>query len=113
MEYCRNEISGLGTEWKRFDFGMTPDATDNNARFVVALGGEGSMWVDMAVLHTESYPYRADLTQDFINERLTFLRYGGTMINAPEYRVKNMMDRATNVLHTRDTGIATVRTDSE
>lgn len=91
VEYCRKEISGLGTEWKRFDFGMTPDATDNNARFVVALGGEGSMWVDMAVLHTESYPYRADLTQDFINERLTFLRYGGTMINAPEYRVKNMM----------------------
>lgn len=43
VEYCRKEISGLGTEWKRFDFGMTPDATDNNARFVVALGGEGSM----------------------------------------------------------------------
>lgn len=90
-EYCRSEIGGIGQDWQRFDFEMTPSASDNNARFVVALDGEGTMWVDMAMLHTSSFPYRADLTQNFMNEKLTFLRYGGTMINAPEYKVKNMM----------------------
>lgn len=91
VEYCRKEISGIGEEWKRFDFEITPSASDNNARFVVALDEEGSMWVDMAMLHTQSFPYRTDLTRNFMNEKLTFLRYGGTMINAPEYKVKNMM----------------------
>lgn len=90
-EYCRSEIGGIGQDWQRFDFEMTPSASDNNARFVVALDGEGTMWVDMAMLHTSSFPYRADLTQAFMNEKLTFLRYGGTMVNAPEYKVKNMM----------------------
>lgn len=90
-EYCRSEIGGIGQDWQRFDFEMTPSASDNNARFVVALDGEGTMWVDMAMLHTSSFPYRADLTQNFMNEKLTFLRYGGTMINAPEYKVKNMI----------------------
>lgn len=90
-EYCRSKIGGIGQDWQRFDFEMTPSASDNNARFVVALDGEGTMWVDMAMLHTSSFPYRADLTQAFMNEKLTFLRYGGTMVNAPEYKVKNMM----------------------
>lgn len=92
-EYARKRLKGVAGEWKRFDFKLTPSASDANARFIVALGGEGTMWVDMAMLHTDSYPYRADITEAFRQEGLTFLRYGGTMINAPEYKVKNMMGR--------------------
>lgn len=44
----------------------------------------------MVLLHTDSFPYRADITDAFRKEGLTFLRYGGTMVNAPEYMTRNM-----------------------
>ncbi len=90
-EYCRREIDGITDKWQRFNFTLTPIATDNNARFVIALGDKGSMLVDMAMLHTADYPYRADITKAFQEEGLTFLRYGGTMVNAKEYMTKNMV----------------------
>ena len=91
-EYARCDISGIEPgEWKKFDFELTPSATDSDARFVVALDSEGTLGVDMAMLHTDSFPFRSDITDAFKKEGLTFLRYGGTMVNAPEYLVKNMM----------------------
>lgn len=89
--YCHKQLTGITDNWQRFDFRFTPSATDENARFVVTLGSKGAMWVDMAMLHTNSYPFRKDIMEAFKQEGLTFLRYGGTMINAPEYKVKNMM----------------------
>ncbi|MBD5224905.1 MAG: DUF1080 domain-containing protein [Bacteroidales bacterium] len=91
-EYARKEISGISaSEWNRFDFELTPSATDADARFVVALGDDGSLGVDMAMLRTDSFPFRDDITEAFRQEGLTFLRYGGTMINAAEYMTGNMM----------------------
>lgn len=89
-EYCRQEIGGIGGMWQRYDFSLTSSATDADARFVIALGEDGQLWADMAMLHTASFPFRSDLTQAFKDEHLTFLRYGGTMINAPEYKVAGM-----------------------
>lgn len=89
-EYCRQEIGGIGGMWQRYDFSLTPSVTDADARFVIALGEDGQLWADMAMLHTASFPFRSDLTQAFKDEHLTFLRYGGTMINAPEYKVAGM-----------------------
>lgn len=91
-EYARQEISGLNaSEWNKFEFDLTPSATNADARFVVALGDEGSMGVDMVMLHTESFPFRSDITEAFKKQGLNFLRYGGTMINAPEYKTGNMV----------------------
>ncbi len=94
IEYCRQQIDGITDEWQKFDFMLTPDASDNNSRFVIALDEKGTIWADMAMLHTDSYPYRQDLTRAFEAEGLTFLRYGGTMINAPEYKTRNMTGEA-------------------
>lgn len=44
----------------------------------------------MVLLHTDSFPYRADITDTFRKKGLTFLRYGGTMVNAPEYMTRNI-----------------------
>jgi alpha-L-arabinofuranosidase len=90
-EYARQELSGVTSEWQRFGFEMTPNAADSLARFVVGLASEGNMWVDQAMLYTDSYPFRKDLTEAFKQQKLTFLRYGGTMVNAPEYMTKNMI----------------------
>ncbi len=91
-EYARQPLSGVGSDWQRFNLSLIPIASDSIARFVVGINGnQGTLWVDQAILHTDSYPFRADLTEAFRNEKLTFLRYGGTMVNTQEYLTKNMI----------------------
>lgn len=89
-EYARKEIEGIGAEWKRFDASLKPSETDPAGRFCIELAEEGSVWIDQVLLSTNSYPFRSDLTEAFRQEHLTFLRYGGTMVNAREYMTKNM-----------------------
>lgn len=107
-EYARYPITNVGGDWAKFAFELTPDTTDPEARFVVGLGKEGELDVDMVLLHTDSYPYRSDITDAFRAEGLTFLRYGGTMINAAEYMTGNMMGPRDERPRIRVFGIPTV-----
>lgn len=89
-EYAREEINGITDNWQRFDVEMTPNDSDPKGRFVLQLAEEGSIWVDQVLLCTDSYPFRSDITEAFRQQNLTFLRYGGTMVNAAEYMTRNM-----------------------
>ena len=89
-KYARTLIQGIGKEWKRFDTTLVPSASDPAARFCLVLGSRGTLWADQVLLCTDSHPFRDDLTQAFRNEHLTFLRYGGTMVNAREYLTRHM-----------------------
>lgn len=97
QEYASRQLKGIGKEWKKFSFALTPEADDPEARFVVYLDRPGSLWIDQVSLMPtgdalfKGLPYRNDIGQALVNEGLTFLRYGGTMINAPEYRFKKMI----------------------
>lgn len=90
-EYARKEIEGITDEWRRFDTEITPYESDSKGRFTLELAEEGSVWVDQVLLCTDLYPFRSDLTEAFRQEHLTFLRYGGTMVNAREYMTRNMI----------------------
>ena len=90
QEYARQEIGGITEEWQRFDVELTPNESDGKGRFLLGLAGEGSIWVDQVLLCTDSYPFRSDITEAFRQQHLSFLRYGGTMVNAAEYMTKNM-----------------------
>lgn len=90
-EYARTEISGIDGGWKRFNVDMVPGDTDPAGRFCLELAEEGCVWVDQVLLCTDAYPFRSDLTDAFKQEHLTFLRYGGTMVNAREYMTRNMI----------------------
>lgn len=89
-EYAREEINGITENWQRFDVEMTPNDSDPKGRFVLQLAEEGGIWVDQVLLCTDSYPFRSDITEAFRQQNLTFLRYGGTMVNAAEYMTRNM-----------------------
>ncbi len=89
-EYAREEINGITENWQRFDVEMTPNDSDPKGRFVLQLAEGGSVWVDQVLLCTDSYPFRSDITEAFRQQHLTFLRYGGTMVNAAEYMTRNM-----------------------
>ena len=89
-EYACAVIDGISDEWARYDVDMMPDATDPAGRFCLMLAEEGTLWADQVLLCTDAYPFRSDITDAFRQEHLTFLRYGGTMVNAREYMTRNM-----------------------
>lgn len=90
-EYAQAKIVGIGNDWKRYDVAFTPSETDSAGRFYLQLGEDGTVWVDQVLLCTDSYPFRSDITEAFRQQHLTFLRYGGTMVNASEYMTGNMI----------------------
>lgn len=91
-EYCRAEIKGIGKEWQRHTFTLKSKAEDSKARFVFYIEGKGKVWIDQAMLmlsKKDSYkglPVRGDIALAFKEQGLTILRYGGSMVNAPDYK---------------------------
>ncbi|MEN6427046.1 MAG: alpha-L-arabinofuranosidase C-terminal domain-containing protein [Phycisphaerales bacterium] len=83
--------------WKRLDFTLTPDTTDNSARFAIKLTQPGSIVLGYAFLQPGSWgrfkdlPVRRDVAEALIEQGLTVLRFGGCMVNIDTYRWKNMI----------------------
>lgn len=82
--------------WRRLSFSFRPDATDAKAQFFVRAAGAGSVWIDDVYLAdepTDAYGRlgcREDVAAGLRKTGVTFLRWGGTMANAPGYRLRNM-----------------------
>ncbi len=95
--YAQQRIASLTSDWTRHDFTLTPNSTDPKARFALWLDRPGTVWVDQVYLSEtgkslfHGLPVRADIGDKLVAGGLTFLRYGGTMVNAPEYRWKKMI----------------------
>jgi alpha-L-arabinofuranosidase len=95
--YATQKISSVTRSWQRYNFSLRPSATDSNARFVVSIERSGTLWIDQATLggtgaaRFQNLPIRADIGRALQAQGLNFLRYGGTMVNAPEYRWKKMI----------------------
>ncbi len=70
---------------------------DANARFAVWIDKPGAVWVDQVYLSAtgdelfHGLPMRADVGKMLVDGGLGVLRYGGCMVNAPEYRWKKMI----------------------
>ena len=96
-EYARCRLGRLSKEWTRHTFTLTSNANDTNARLAIYIDSPGAVKVDQVTLMTtgksrfKGLPYRADIAQAMVDQGLTFLRYGGTMVNAQEYRFKSMI----------------------
>lgn len=96
-EYAQQQIEGITGQWNKYSFSLISNTDDKKARFVVFINQPGKVWIDQVTLMTtgedqfRELPYRNDIGQAMVNQKLTFLRYGGTMINAPEYRFKKMI----------------------
>jgi len=92
--YATQRVS-VGPRWAKASFTLTPSAVDPGARFSILVEKPGSLFVDQAVIlcHDlfKGLPFRGDIARALVKEKLTFLRYGGTMVNVPGYRWKNMI----------------------
>lgn len=103
--YAQQRLTPASSEWSRRGFTLTPSATDPNARFALWLEKQSSVAVDQVYLSETAkdrfgpkqgalfggLPIRADIAGALKSQGLTFLRYGGTMVNAPAYRWKQMI----------------------
>lgn len=96
-EYSKQKIGKITNQWKKYPFTFTSNASDKKARFVIYIDQPGKISVDQVTLMTtgkdqfKGLPFRNDIGQAMVDQKLTFLRYGGTMINAGEYRFKKMI----------------------
>lgn len=84
-------------DWQRLAFSLTPDATEPKGRFTLKLKHPGSVALGYAFLQPgawgrfKSLPVRRDVAEALIGQGITVLRYGGSMVNHPEYRWKKMI----------------------
>lgn len=97
MEYAVQELSLANQEWTKYPIELTPDTEDNNARLAIYTDQPGKFRIDQVTLMApqqdqfHGLPLRKDIGQAMADQRLTFLRYGGTMVNVPDYKFKNMI----------------------
>lgn len=95
--YARRSLGRLSGEWKKYEFSLRPRVTDPDSRFSIYIMRPGTVIADMAILfENESrqacgFPLRKDIVQAFIYGGNTVLRYGGTMVNSPQYHLKDMI----------------------
>ena len=99
VTYATNGVTVVGgSGWRRVDFSLLPNTTDPQGRFLIRASGRGRVWIDDAYLADEPtnefgrLGCREDLVAAFQQQRLTFLRWGGTMVNTPGYTLVNCRD---------------------
>jgi hypothetical protein len=95
--YARAALRVTGRNWQKLPFTLIPDTTDAVGRFTVALTAAGSVVLGHVFLQPGAWgrlgklPVRRDVAEGMRDQGLTVLRYGGSMVNAAEYRWKKMI----------------------
>jgi len=95
--YAETPLSLEAGSWRRLDCTLAPDRTDRNARFAIKLTRPDTVDLGYAFLQPgpwgrfKDLPVRRDVAEALIDQGLTVLRYGGSMVNIDTYRWKNMI----------------------
>jgi hypothetical protein len=84
-------------DWTRYDFTLKAGADVRAERFAISLLQPGSVVLGHAFLQPGDWgrfkglPVRKDVAEGLIDQGITVLRYGGSMVNHPQYRWKEMI----------------------
>ncbi len=95
--YAEKSLKLKAGGWQRLDFKLTPNAADKAGRFAIKLKQPGTVTLGYAFLQPGSWgrfkdlPVRKDVAEGLAHQGVTLLRYGGSMVNDPEYRWKKMI----------------------
>jgi alpha-L-arabinofuranosidase len=91
------KIAVAGADWKRYDFALTPATAVTGGRLVLELREPGTVFLGHVFLEPGEWgrfaglPVRRDVADVLKSAGVTVVRYGGSMVNAPEYRWKKMI----------------------
>ncbi len=86
-----------GDDWQRLDFTLTPRGGDKAGRFALTLKQPGAVTLGHVFLQPgewgrfQGLPVRRDVAAGLIDQGITVLRYGGSMVNDGGYRWKKMI----------------------
>ncbi len=95
--YASTQVEVVQKDWQRLDFTLKPEASDKAGRFVLALKQPGALVLGYAFLQPgewgrfQGLPVRRDVAEGLIDQGITVLRYGGSMVNNAGYRWKKMI----------------------
>jgi hypothetical protein len=95
--YAQKRLAVAAGAWQRLAFTLTPKGADTAGRFAVTLREPGSVALGYAFLQPGAWgrfkglPVRRDVVEGLIDQGITVLRYGGSMVNHPQYRCKKML----------------------
>jgi hypothetical protein len=95
--YAQTNVLVTSNNWEHLNFNLTPAASDTNGQLVITLTQPGSVVVGYAFLEPGDWglfkglPVRRDVAQLMVDQGITVLRYGGSMVNAAAYRWTNMI----------------------
>jgi hypothetical protein len=95
--YAQTNLLVTSNNWQHLSFSLTPSASNTNGQFVITLTQPGSVVVGYAFVEPGAWgqfqglPVRKDVAEGLINQGITVLRYGGSMVNAGGYRWTNMI----------------------
>ena len=95
--YAEAPLAVAGNDWRRLDFTLTPSTADRAGRFTLTLKRPGSIVLGHAFLQPgpwgrfQGLPVRRDVAEGLIDQGITVLRYGGSMVNKDGYKWKNMI----------------------
>ncbi len=95
--YAETPLAVAAGDWQRLDFTLIPSVSDKAGRFALTLKQPGVVALGYAFLQPSDWgrfkgmPVRRDVAEALVAQGITVLRYGGSMINHPEYRWKKMI----------------------
>jgi alpha-L-arabinofuranosidase len=95
--HAEAELRSAGGEWQRLDFALTPKADEGAGRLAVVLRQPGAVVLGHVFLQPGEWgrfkglPVRRDVAEGLVAQKLSVLRYGGSMVNDAEYRWKKMI----------------------
>jgi alpha-L-arabinofuranosidase len=97
LTYSQTIITVNAAHWKKYDFKLTPSKTSSNSRLSITLRKPGSVNLGYVFLQPGAWgryknlPLRKDVIEGLLKEKVTVLRYGGSMTLSNSYRWKNMI----------------------
>jgi len=83
--------------WKKYNYQLTPSQTASSARLSITLHRPGTVDLGYVFLQPGSWgryknlPLRKDVIDGLLKEKISVLRYGGSMTLSDSYRWKNMI----------------------
>jgi hypothetical protein len=96
-KYAEAKLECPAGDWRKVAFALSPEREDEAGRFAIVLKEPGEMEVGYAFVQPGEWgrfkglPVRKDVAEGLMAQGLTVLRYGGSMVNADEYRWKKMV----------------------
>ncbi len=84
-------------DWQKLTFQLKPNKTASNGRLSIYLTQTGACSLGYVSLQPGDWgrfrglPVRRDVAEGLLDLGVTFMRYGGSMVNHPQYRWKKMI----------------------